>query len=262
MKVGTDGVLLGVWAPIANQTGNKQSPMSNEQSPLTNILDIGTGSGLIALMLAQRCPSAHIDAIDIDAEAVAQAKENFADSVFRLQLSAFQSRLQDWQIVNDKWSDSKCVNGKWSNGKLYDLIVSNPPYFQNSLKNPDPGRKTARHTDSLSFEELIAHTVRLLAENGVFALILPAEAEEEIRTIASAAGLQLVRVTRVYSKESKPARRVLLAFCRQPSALSHQFSAVNHQPSAVSPIEESLVLEDEIGGRSAAYSKLCEEFYL
>lgn len=219
--------------------------MSNEQSPLTNILDIGTGSGLIALMLAQRCPSAHIDAIDIDAEAVAQAKENFADSVFRLQLSAFQSRLQDWQIVNDKCSD----------GKSYDLIVSNPPYFQNSLKNPDPGRKTARHTDSLSFEELIAHSVRLLAENGVFALILPAEAEEEIRTIASAAGLQLVRVTRVYSKESKPARRVLLAFCRQPSALSHQ-------PSAVSPIEESLVLEDEIGGRSAAYSKLCEEFYL
>ena len=245
MKVGTDGVLLGVWAPIANQTGNKQSPMSNEQSPLTNILDIGTGSGLIALMLAQRCPSAHIDAIDIDAEAVAQAKENFADSVFRLQLSAFQSRLQDWQIVNDKCSD----------GKSYDLIVSNPPYFQNSLKNPDPGRKTARHTDSLSFEELIAHSVRLLAENGVFALILPAEAEEEIRTIASAAGLQLVRVTRVYSKESKPARRVLLAFCRQPSALSHQFSAV-------SPIEESLVLEDEKGGRSAAYSKLCEEFYL
>ena len=246
--------------------------MSNEQSPLTNILDIGTGSGLIALMLAQRCPSAHIDAIDIDAEAVAQAKENFADSVFRLQLSAFQSRLQDWQIVNDKWSDSKCVNdkwsdskcvnGKWSNGKLYDLIVSNPPYFQNSLKNPDPGRKTARHTDSLSFEELIAHSVRLLAGNGVFALILPAEAEEEIRTIASAAGLQLVRVTRVYSKESKPARRVLLAFCRQPSALSHQFSAVSHQPSAVSPIEESLVLEDEKGGRSAAYSKLCEEFYL
>ena len=226
--------------------------MSNEQSPLTNILDIGTGSGLIALMLAQRCPSAHIDAIDIDAEAVAQAKENFADSVFRLQLSAFESRLQDWQIVNDKCSD----------GKSYDLIVSNPPYFQNSLKNPDPGRKTARHTDSLSFEELIAHTVRLLAENGVFALILPAEAEEEIRTIASAAGLQLVRVTRVYSKESKPARRVLLAFCRQPSSLSHQFLAVSHQPSAVSPIEESLVLEDEKGGRSAAYSNLTRDFYL
>ena len=236
MKVGTDGVLLGVWAPVpCSEETFVPSPFVH--SPL-RILDIGTGSGLIALMLAQRCPSAHIDAIDIDAEAVAQAKENFADSVFRLQLSAFQSRLQDWQIVNDKCSDSRS----------YDLIVSNPPYFQNSLKNPDPGRKTARHTDSLSFEELIAHSVRLLAENGVFALILPAEAEEEIRTIASAAGLQLVRVTRVYSKESKPARRVLLAFCRQPSVFS--------------PIEDKLILEDDKGGRSTQYQELAKEFYL
>ena len=158
-------------------------------------------------------------------------------------------------MVNGKWSDGKWSDGKWLDGKSYNLIVSNPPYFQNSLKNPDPGRKAARHTDSLSFEELIAHSVRLLAENGVLALILPAEAEEEMRAIASAAGLQLMRVTRVYSKESKPARRVLLAFSRQLSVFSHQ-------PSAISPIEESLVLEDEKGGRSAAYSKLCEEFYL
>ena len=184
MKVGTDGVLLGAWAPIDFHI----SSFSHFR-----ILDVGTGSGLIARMLMQRCPEAEVEGIDIDAAAVEQARENG--------VCAFRARLQDWRLDIEN---------------CYDLIVSNPPYFQNSLKNPDPGRKTARHTDSLSFEELIAHSVRLLAENGVFALILPAEAEEEIRTIASAAGLQLVRVTHVYSKESKPARRVLLSFCRQP----------------------------------------------
>ena len=171
MKVGTDGVLLGAWSPKG-----------------TCILDIGTGSGLIARMLMQRCPEAQIDAIDIDAAAVQQARENGAD--------AHMSRLQDW------------------NGGPYDLIVSNPPYFQNSLKNPDAGRKTARHTDTLSYEDLIAHSARLLTENGQLSLILPAEAEQEIRSIAAAHGLFLTHLTRVFSKESKPARRVLMAFVK------------------------------------------------
>ena len=240
MKVGTDGVLLGAWAP---------TPFTFHLSPF-NFLDIGTGSGLIALMLAQRCPSAHIDAIDIDEAAVEQARENFENSAFSLQLSAFQSSLQEWQIGNEQSSMSNKIGNEQSSmsNKKYSLIVSNPPYFQNSLKNPDPGRKAARHTDSLSFEELIAHSVRLLAENGILALILPAEAEEEMRAIASAAGLQLMRVTRVYSKESKPARRVLMAFTFHLSPFTF--------------LEDRLILEDEKGGRSAAYSKLCEEFYL
>ena len=236
MKVGTDGVLLGAWAPTPYPL--HPTPFTFHLSTL-NFLDIGTGSGLIALMLAQRCPSAHIDAIDIDEAAVEQARENFENSAFSLQLSAFQSSLQEWQIGNEQSSMSN---------KKYSLIVSNPPYFQNSLKNPDPGRKAARHTDSLSLEELITHSVRLLAENGVLALILPAEAEEEMRAIASAAGLQLMRVTRVYSKESKPARRVLMAFTFHLSPFTF--------------LEDRLILEDEKGGRSAAYSKLCEEFYL
>ena len=208
MKVGTDGVLLGAWAPLGSR-----------------ILDVGTGSGLIARMLMQRCPEAEVEGIDIDEAAVAQAKENG--------VRAFQARLQDWK------SDI---------GDCYDLIVSNPPYFQNSLKNPDRGRELARHTDSLGYEELIAHSARLLKEEGQLALILPAEAEEEIRNLAARYSLFPTHITRVYSKETKPARRVILAFSRKNSI--------------VGLIEDSLVLEDEKGGRSAAYSKLCEEFYL
>ena len=208
MKVGTDGVLLGAWAPSGSR-----------------ILDVGTGSGLIARMLMQRCPEAEVEGIDIDEAAVAQAKENG--------VRAFQARLQDWK------SDI---------GDCYDLIVSNPPYFQNSLKNPDRGRELARHTDSLGYEELIAHSARLLKEEGQLALILPAEAEEEIRNLAARYSLFPTHITRVYSKETKPARRVILAFSRKNSI--------------VGLIEDSLVLEDEKGGRSAAYSKLGEEFYL
>lgn len=208
MKVGTDGVLLGAWAPSGSR-----------------ILDVGTGSGLIARMLMQRCPEAEVEGIDIDEAAVAQAKENG--------VRAFQARLQDWK------SDI---------GDCYDLIISNPPYFQNSLKNPDRGRELARHTDSLGYEELIAHSARLLKEEGQLALILPAEAEEEIRNLAARYSLFPTHITRVYSKETKPARRVILAFSRKNSI--------------VGLIEDSLVLEDEKGGRSAAYSKLCEEFYL
>ena len=206
MKVGTDGVLLGAWAP----TG-------------TRILDVGTGSGLIARMLMQRCPEAEVEGIDIDPNAVEQARENG--------VKAFVSSLQEWQ------------------GK-YDLIVSNPPYFQNSLKNPDKGRQTARHTDTLSYEELIKHSARLLTEDGQLALILPAEAENEIRQLAGAEGFFLTRVTRVYSKESKPARRVLMAFSRDNGITEHRYT------------EDTLVLEDEKGGRSLPYQTLCRDFYL
>ena len=220
MKVGTDGVLLGAWCPVTGYglrvTGYR-------------ILDVGTGSGLIARMLMQRCPEAEVEGIDIDAAAVEQAKENG--------VRAFQARLQDWQ--NDQ---SQITNHK------YDVVVSNPPYFQNSLKNPDKGRQAARHTDTLSYEELIAHSARLLTADGCLALILPAEAEAEIRQLAGAAGLYLTHVTRVYSKETKPVRRVLLAF--------------SHQPSAISFIENTLVLEDEKGGRSLPYQNLAKDFYL
>jgi len=217
MKVGTDGVLLGCWAPtshLASDIGHRR------------ILDVGTGSGLIALMLQQRCPDAHIDAIDIDPAAVAQARANGAN--------ASLSRLQEWKP-----------------GVRYGLVVSNPPYFKNSLKNPDKGRELARHTDTLSYEELVAHASRLMAEEGVFALILPAEAEEEIMALAAKYNLTPTRITRVYSKESKPARRIMMAFSRRAGISEYRHTET-----------DSLVLENETGGRSAAYQELCKEFYL
>ena len=206
MKVGTDGVLLGAWAP----TGSR-------------ILDVGTGSGLIARMLMQRCPEAEVEGIDIDEAAVEQACENG--------VKAFCARLQEWQ-------------------GMYDLIVSNPPYFQNSLKNPDEGRKTARHTDTLSYAELVKHSARLLTEGGQLALILPAEAENEVRQLAAAEDLFLTHVTRVFSKENKKPKRVLLAFQLKIEDLRFEI------------LEDSLVLEDEKGGRSLPYQNLCRDFYL
>ena len=221
MKVGTDGVLLGAWCPISNF----KFQISN-----LRILDVGTGSGLIARMMMQRCPEAEVEGIDIDEAAVEQARENG--------VKAFVSSLQDWQ--NDQ---SPITNHK------YDLVVSNPPYFQNSLKNPDKGRQTARHTDTLSYADLIKHSARLLKEDGQLALILPADAESEVRQLAAEENLFLTHVTRVFSKESKPVRRVLMAFERTQST--------EHRTQT-----DSLILEDEKGGRSAAYSELTKDFYL
>ena len=208
MKVGTDGVLLGAWAPAMGD----------------RILDVGTGSGLIARMLMQRCEGAEVDAIDIDEAAVEQAKENG--------VRAYKARLQDWSR------------------QLYDLVVSNPPYFQNSLKNPDKGREMARHTDTLSYEDLVRHSARLLKQGGCLALILPAEAEAEIRQLAATEDLYLTRATRVYSKEGKKPKRVLMAF---------RFKISNFKSQIV---EDSLVLENEHGGRSEAYQELTKDFYL
>ena len=213
MKVGTDGVLLGCWA----------NPNLTLDIGHLRILDVGTGSGLIARMMMQRFPEAEVEGIDIDEAAVEQARENG--------VRAYVSRLQEWKKEDG-----------------YDLIVSNPPYFQNSLKNPDKGRELARHTDSLSYEELIDHSARLLREGGQLALILPADKEAEMRQIAASKNLFLTHVTRVYSKESKPARRVLLAF--------------RYQISDISRTEDTLILEDEKGGRSKAYQELTKDFYL
>ena len=171
----------------------------------------------------QRCPEAEVEGIDIDEAAVEQAKGNG--------VKAFCARLQEWQGT-------------------YDLIVSNPPYFQNSLKNPDEGRKTARHTDTLSYAELVKHSARLLSEGGQLAVILPAEAENEVRQLAAAEELYLTRVTRVYSKENKKPKRVLLAFQLKIEDLRFEI------------LEDSLVLEDEKGGRSLPYQNLCRDFYL
>ena len=150
MKVGTDGVLLGAWA----QGGSR-------------ILDIGTGTGIIAMMMAQRFPDADITAIDIDAEACKQAAENVRESVFKGRI-----------IVKEEALQSYCRNHLEQQHPLYDSIVSNPPFFVNSLRNPDARRTTARHTDSLSFAELFRSVSRLLSDDGMFSAIIPTDNEK------------------------------------------------------------------------------------
>ena len=250
MKVGTDGVLLGAWCPLP--TPNTLYPITNNHY---NILDIGTGSGLIALMLAQRLSSLDafdIDAIDIDSDAVAQAQYNFGQSPWSAHLHAHHSTLQTWSpsLLSDNQypiTDTRyplSVNRHPS----YHLIVSNPPYFQDSLKNPNAQRAAARHTDTLSYEELIMHSARLLAPNGTLALVLPFEAKDEILSLAREQGLSPTHITHIHSKPSKPAKRLLIAL----SPISDN----QH------PITDTMYIESENAPRSEEYQALTKDFYL
>lgn len=240
MKVGTDGVLLGAWCPLmefrSSYLTSFERLFASECSEVEEgrkVLDIGTGSGLIALMLAQRLPDAQITAIDIDNGAVEQANYNFQQSPWAERLECKQTALQN--LVGEG---------------IYDLIVSNPPYFQDSLKNPDDQRAMARHTDTLSYEELLAHSARLLTHNGTLALVLPIEAEQQIITIAQTHKLYPTHITHVYPKPGKAAKRLLIAFSLLPIA------------NSPSPIANSLTLESATSPRSEEYKNLTQEFYL
>ena len=214
MKVGTDGVLLGAWASCQQR-----------------ILDVGTGSGLIALMLAQRFDNAQVDAIDMDADAVGQATENFARSPWSDRLSCRQIAVQDLAKEDVR----------------YDAIVSNPPYFVDSLKNPNLQRQTARHTDTLSYEELLASCEHLLTADGVLSLILPAESEQVVLDTAKSVGLYPTRLVHVYSKPGKPVKRILLELQKR-----------NDQPCE----ESHFYIESATSPRSDEYTALTKDFYL
>lgn len=213
MKVGTDGVLLGAWTDVSSGC---------------RILDIGTGTGLIALMLAQRC-DAHITAVDIDCDAVEQAKGNVAASPWQ---DRIEVELQDIR--------------RYVSPEGFDVIVSNPPYFVDSLKCPDNRRNTARHTDHLNFENLIEAARRLLRPEGTFSVIIPMDGREAFQAIAGRYGLCLSRQTSVYTKPGAEPKRVLLAFKRKAGEC----------------ITDSLVVELERHVYSKEYIALTEEFYL
>ena len=222
MKVGTDGVLLGAWAG---------------QGRAGKILDIGTGSGLIALMLAQRFPEARITGIEPDAEAAAQAGENFLCSPWPRRLRAVHTSLQDF-------CRSTAVTVA---SPRFDLIVSNPPFYDTTLTSPDPLRTTARHTGGLTHEELLLLSAGLLTPQGVLSLIVPSESEKSILRLADRSRLHLHRLTRVYSKPSSRPRRILASFGRQP---------------APHPVEDTLTLTDAEGLRSPEHTALTRDFYL
>lgn len=217
MKVGIDGVLLGAWASIENAN---------------RILDIGTGTGLIALMIAQRS-HAKIIGIDIDSDAVFQANENIEKSPWQARVEVQESSLQKFVATSTR---------------LFDLIISNPPYFINSLKAPSDSRTTARHTDSLTHEELIENAVQLLnPTTGRMCIILPVNEGLRCVDFAQSKGLYCTKQVTVFPKPATAAKRLLLEF-------SFTFS-----PKEVS----DLTIEDEVRHHySPEFTELAKDFYL
>ena len=213
MKVGTDGVLLGAWA-----LGGKR------------ILDIGSGTGLISLMMAQRYPEAQVVGIDLDAEACAEARENVAASPFADRVNIVDCRLQDYESM-----------------EKFDAIVSNPPFFLNSLKNPDSKRSMARHADSLPFRELFRGVKHLLSDDGVFSAIVPAEVLEAFTSEGYMLGFYLLRQCGIKTVERKQPKRYLLTFAK-------------HRNMEMDDTVETMM--DSEGNRSEWYAKITEEFYV
>ena len=220
MKVGTDGTLLGAWARVGER-----------------VLDIGTGTGLLALMIAQRHPSARVCGVDIDADAVAQATANFQSSPFADRLSVCQMDVREFQNRQDAFSPGS-----------FDAIVCNPPFFDHALPCPTQQRSQARHTSSLDHAELAAAAAWWLADGGEFSVVMPFDYRERFTAKAQAAGLALCRECAVKTTPRKPPRRYLLAFVKagQPVAVEHTEG----------------VLEEEPGRRSPWYQQLTKDFYL
>lgn len=224
MKVGTDGVLLGAWCPL---------PAVHA----VEVLDVGTGSGLVALMLAQRLAQTqhdfHIQGIDIDAAAASQAAHNF--------------RLSPW---SDHLTGTLCPLQAFQPPAPFQLIVSNPPFFNNSLKNPDPARTVARHTDRLCYQDLLSFAAANLTCQGILALILPASAHDNMVALACTMGLTHTHTTFVRPTASKPPKRVLMAFQRGIVTESQL------------PVVSALTLSSATSPRSDAYAALTRDFYL
>jgi tRNA1Val (adenine37-N6)-methyltransferase len=215
MKVGTDAVLLGTWV---NVKGVKR------------VLDIGTGCGIIALMLAQRTEEdVNIEGIEIEEQDVKQADENLLESRWCNRVLFHNYSLQNF-----------------CSGYKYDLIVSNPPYFNNSQLPPIKQRARARHTDTLSYEELIVHSKRLLKSKGRLAVVLPYEEGKEFLSLASLHQLFCIRQLAFYSRKGKPQERWLFEFSTEPLTLK----------------TEMLVLHGEGESWSEDYKKLTRDFYL
>lgn len=228
MRINTDGVLLGAMAG-----GNEVN------SAPTAILDIGTGTGVIALMLAQSFPDANVDAIEIDEAAAARAGENFKNS-------PFSTRLKVHCIAMEKYEP----------GRQYDLIVSNPPYFLDALKNPDKRKELARHADRDFFSQLIDRASLWLKPGGSLQLILPPDVSDFVETLSSSSGLRPTSKTIVYSfKSDNQPIRILLTLSK---------AEIQNIPSQLirTSLVNNFVIYSERGIYTQAYQRLLSEFFL
>ena len=212
MKVGTDAVLLGAWCRVLGAG---------------RVLDVGTGCGVIALMVAQRAPMAIVDAIDIDADSVAEAQRNFNASLWSDRLHAVAADYNKW--VGE-----------------YDLMVSNPPFFVDALLPPDEVRAQARHAQSLTYEQLFARARSLLTPDGRLAFVTPVEVRSMVIEQAAFHAMHLARQCEVTPVEGKGVKRLLWEFSASPASLCR----------------EALVIADAHGCYTGAYRDLCRDFYL
>ncbi len=214
MKIGTDGVLLGAWVDVVGR----------------NVLDVGTGTGLLAIMLAQRFPVVFINGLELDESAAVQAQDNAVNSIFKNQLSINQGDFNDYQA-----------------SELYDLVVSNPPYFIDSLKSSEKTRTQARHTDTLAPNILFQNSYDVLTKEGELAIVFPSDSDELILKIAEEVGFYVKRKTSVYAT----------VLSEQPKRTLWQFSKVK----CVSEVN-TLVIEKERHVYTEEYIALTREFYL
>jgi tRNA1Val (adenine37-N6)-methyltransferase len=216
MKVGTDGVLLGAWTDISN---------------CKSVLDIGAGSGLIALMIAQRtAPNVPVHAVELDASAYEDAHENFKQSPWTNRLFLHHSAVQEFKPPH-----------------LFDLIISNPPYFKNSYKPEQQTRMAARHTDTLSFADLLNASFRMLSDTGKLSIILPPTESQEFLQLANSKGMQVIRECQLRSRKDKPVERILREYRK-------------NQKTKI--MIEQLCLHESGDDWSADYQMLTRDFYL
>ena len=234
MKVGTDGVLLGALA-----TGGKSA------------LDIGTGTGLCALMMAQRFPDALITAIDIDDDACQQANENVADSPFSGRIKVLHTSLKDFASSHED---------------CYDSIFSNPPYFEENLNCPDKARNDARHTSSLPFSELISCSKRLLTDDGTLTLILPSSALSRIESECAYANMFIVKKIFIRTTEKKAPKRIILYIRKHPAPIESETQTLMVQSVQGSKVQgganSMFNLQSSIVQRTPWYEDLTKNFYL
>ena len=220
MKVGTDGVLLGAWCSVGN-------------FPDT-ILDIGSGTGVISLMIAQRSDAMTIDAVELDENAYEQTVANFEESDWGDRLYCYNATFQEFA---DEIKEEE---------ETYDLIVSNPPFYTDDFKSEDESRNKARFTSSLSFEELIVGVSKILSEEGMFSVVIPFKEEESFIALAKENNLFLNRVCRVQGNETSEIKRSLMEFSFNQTELK----------------EESLIIEIDRHQYTEAYIDLTKDFYL
>jgi tRNA1Val (adenine37-N6)-methyltransferase len=218
MKIGTDGVLLGAWTPLDNNP--------------YRILDIGTGTGIIALMLAQKSLAEQIDALEIDEDAYEQSVDNFENSPWSDRLFCFHAGLDEF--VEEPEDE-------------YDLIVSNPPFYPEDYKSNDEKRDLARFQDAMPFEDLIEAAALLLSENGIFCVIIPFKEESFFLNLAKEYELYPLKITRVQGTPTTEIKRSLLAFDRNQNNIIET---------------DTLIIETARHIYTPEYIELTKDFYL